>query len=192
MSTNNVLPRQLRKQFEDDFGRDTNRWPEELRDLVNPSIQANPRSAPISGKIEQFLDNNYVYYWAESRTGQNANDDRVQELRWAGWEFATTKDVKMCADSCVRGRNKEGFSDEIRSGDRRLMKIKKEWYKEKRKAENMAAIQMAYPQVYDQTGRPMSTGDFGMPTQFVGDDFLAEMASKRNPSNSDVARIPKS
>ena len=97
---------------------------DELRDLMNPSITARPLHLPESGRIKTILNNEFVYYLAFDRCGSNARHDRVEQLRAAGWQFATTKDVEMFSKDNVKSPM------EIRSGDRRLMKIPKQRWQE--------------------------------------------------------------
>lgn len=157
------------KQFVEEHGRDISKWPMELQDLLNPTIEARQLNPPLSGSIEKRLNKEFEYFWAKDVCGQTPDHSRVEDLRYMGWDYATTADVKMCSDDTVRGKNKEGFSNEIRSGDRRLMKIPMQRWREMRKAQNMTAMQMAYPQPFDTAGRPMTLEDFtpGINTYFA-------------------------
>jgi hypothetical protein len=163
MSTAYNLPKKLLEQVRNDFGKNPALWPEELRDLINPTIEARSIAPPESGKVEKFINTDYHYYWAKDICGQTPNHERVAALRWAGWDYASTDDVQMCSEDTVVGRSKDkkskdgkGWSDEIRSGDRRLMKIPMRRWKESRKAQNIAALQLAYPQPYGENGNPMT------------------------------------
>jgi hypothetical protein len=158
------LPVQFVKDLREQFGADSSRWPSELQDLFDPSIEAHPVAPPLSGKVDAVFDTNFSYAWAKDICGQNPNHERVEELRYVGWQFATTDDVKMCSESTVISRNKEkkskdgkGFSDEIRSGDRRLMKLPMVLYRAKRKAENLQAVSMSFARPRNTEGGPMST-----------------------------------
>lgn len=122
---------------------------DELRDLMNPSISARPLHLPESGRIKTIKNNQFVYFLAFDRCGSNARHERVEQLRAAGWDYATTEDVEMFSADNVKQKN------EIRSGDRRLMKIPKQRWAEIRKAQNLAALQQINP------GRPNS-GPMGL------------------------------
>lgn len=158
------IPRALQQQLIEDHGKDINSWPEELRDLIDSSITARSVSPPISGKVEKILNTDYHYHWAEDRCGATPFHERVEGLRYAGWEPATTDDVCMASEDTVRGRDEnrkskdgKGFSSEIRSGDRLLMKIPMRRWRESRKAQLIAGYQLAYPQPFGQDGKPMSS-----------------------------------
>jgi hypothetical protein len=212
----NPIPGPLMTQLIEEHGKNTQLWPSELQDLINPSIQARAVQAPQNGKIDKRLTAEFEFFWAKDVCGQNPDHSRVEGLRFDGWEYATTDDVKMANEFVVKGRNKsvkskdgnaEGFSNEIRNGDLRLMKIPMRTWREIRKAHNMAALQTAYPRAYDNAGGPMSTTNMtpGMRSGFVNDDKIAEMANSRIignaaeelasgeiRSNTSVARVPKS
>jgi hypothetical protein len=203
------LPAKIREQLVADFGKNTNAWPEELRDLINPSVEARSIAPPESGKVEKFLNTDYHYHWAKDICGQNPWHERVEGLRWAGWSYATTDDVQMCSEDAVQGRSKDrkskdgkGFSDEIRSGDRRLMKCPMSIWRASRKAQNIAAFQLAYPQpfaevAYDRegvgdrsvapsfTGKPMSSNLIpGVNTEMMNEEQISDARSKAKPGNS--------
>jgi hypothetical protein len=146
MSTNPIIPKQIIQQLREQLGPDTRTWPEEMQDLIDPRVEAHDLGAPMSGKIAKFINTDYYYYWAGPDIGgANPNHERVESMRWAGWDYATTKDVQMCSETCVLGRNKDGFSNELRSGDRRLMKLPMKLRRQQRKSQNTMAIMMAYP-----------------------------------------------
>lgn len=213
MSTGQVLPPKLFQQLIEDHGKNIEAWPSELQDLVNPSISAKQLNPPLSGQIDTRLNREYEYFWAKDICGQNPDHSRVEELRYVGFEFATTDDVKMCSEDTVKGRdaNKKsrdgkGFSNEIRSGDRRLMKVPMQKWREMRKAANLRAIQMAYPQGYGHDGTPMSTASLtpGMRTYMGSDKDVEamrgnavvsnpeeELATGQIKGNAAVARISK-
>jgi len=98
---------------------------DELKDLLNPSISARQMSPPISGTIKKRLNREYEYFWARDRNGQDADHSRVEQLRGDGWEYATTKDVQMTTEDTVKGRDKEGFSNETASRILRLQGLDK-------------------------------------------------------------------
>jgi len=204
------------QQLVEEHGKNTNLWPSELQDLINPSIQARAVQAPQNGKIAKRLTSEFEFFWAKDVCGQVPDHSRVEGLRFDGWEFATTDDVKMANEFVVKGRNKsvkskdghpDGFSNEIRNGDLRLMKIPILNWREIRKSQNLAALQTAYPRAYDNVGGPMSTSNMtpGMKSSFVDNDRVAEMERGRVFSNAaeelttgeikgntSVAKIPKS
>lgn len=112
---------------------------EELDWLLSPSIKARPLHLPESGRIRTVKNREYVYFLAYDRCGTNPNHNRVESLRAAGWDYATTDDVEMFSRADERQKN------EIRSGDRRLMKIPIDRWKEIRKAQLLASINMIHP-----------------------------------------------
>lgn len=155
---------------------------DELRDLMNPSISARPLHLPESGRIKTVLNSEFVYFLAFDRCGSNARHDRVEQLRAAGWQFATTKDVEMYSKDNVKS------PVEIRSGDRRLMKISKQRWAEMRKAQNFAALQQINP------GRPNS-GPMGLGNMTPGmahsyaDDAAVRAGARVSNAVDDVAAI---
>lgn len=172
---------------------------EELQDLLNPSIAARQMSPPISGTIKKRLNREYEYFWARDRNGQDPDHSRIEQLRGDGWEYATTKDVQMATEDTVKGRDKEGFSNEIRSGDRRLMKIPMMRWKEMRKAQNLQAIQQTYPQGRGQDGTPMGLSNMtpGVRT-YLSDEPIESIRARavvgdatKGEGNASVARVQK-
>lgn len=197
MSTPYILPKQLQRQILEDYGKDPNAWPEELRDLIDASITARSISPPISGKVQEILNTDYHYHWAEDRNGQTPFHDRVEGLRYAGWDYATTDDVKMATDDTVVGRDEKrkskdgkGFSNEIRSGDRRLMKIPMRKWRESRKAQNIAAYQLAYPQPFTMDGKPLMGQNLipGFHSEMMDPAAITSERRRANPGNSVVAQ----
>ena len=118
---------------------------EEVDALFNPSITATPLHVPMAGQIRKRLNSEMEFFWALDRNGQNPYHERVEQLRSVGFEYATSKDVQMAVESTVMGKNSEGFSSEIRNGDRRLMKIPKRRWLEIRKSQMLQAIMMTNP-----------------------------------------------
>jgi hypothetical protein len=176
-----ALPPKLVQQLFEDHGKNTAAWPTELQDLLNPTIEARQLNPPISGKIDKRLNRENEYFWAKDVCGQQPDHSRVENLRYVGWEFATTDDVNMCSEDTVKGRDpKTKFSNEIRNGDLRLMKIPMQRWREMRKAQNIEAIQMAYPQAFGGDGSPMSTANLtpGMKT-YMGSDVDVDAMRKR-------------
>ena len=199
MGTNYILPKVLQRDLVETHGRDISTWPEELRDLVDSSITARSISPPISGKVEKILNTDYHYHWAEDRNGQNPFHERVEGLKWAGWEPANTDDVQMATEDTVIGRDKnrkskdgKGFSSEIRSGDRLLVKIPMRKWREARKAQNIAAYQLAYPQPFTVDGKPLGAMGTslipGFRSEMMDDAAITNERRRANPGNSVVAQ----
>jgi len=161
---------------------------DELRDLMNPSISARPLHLPESGRIKTVLNSEFVYYLAFDRCGSNPKHERVEQLRAAGWDYATTKDVEMFSADNVKGRGKDGFSNEIRSGDRRLMKIPKWRWQEIRKAQNLAALQQINPT--RPNAGPMALGNMtpGMAHHYA-DDAAVRAGARVSDAATDLAEI---
>jgi hypothetical protein len=190
MGTHPVVPSKLREQLIEDHGKNPNAWPEELRDLIDPSISVESVSPPMSGKIEKFIDTTYHYHWAgPDRDGQSPTHERVESLRYAGWEFATSRDVQMCSKNCLVGADDTGFTEEIRSGDRRLMKLPMAKWRSLRKAQNMAAIQMAYPQ-QNAEGHPMTSAMSNLQARtYIGEEVDVEaLRARSNDSNTSMTQ----
>ena len=168
---------------------------EELKDLLNPSITAQQLSPPLTGQIKKRLNRENEYYWARDRNGQDPDHSRVEELRYMGFEFATTKDVEMCSQDTVKGADDKGFSNEIRSGDRRLMKVPMRLWREMRKAQNLRAIQQTYPQGRGAEGSPMGVGNTlpGVRT-YLSEESVEQIRSRATTGeggNASVARVQK-
>lgn len=167
---------------------------EELKDLLNPSISAQQLSPPLTGQIKKRLNRENEYYWARDRNGQDPDHSRVEELRYMGFEFATTKDVEMCSQDTVKGADKDGYSNEIRSGDRRLMKVPMRLWREMRKAQNLRAIQQTYP-VGRGDGTPMGVGNTlpGVKTYMSEEsvESIRGRATTGEGGNASVARVSK-
>jgi hypothetical protein len=155
---------------------------DELRDLMNPSISARPLHLPESGRIKTVKNNQFVYFLAFDRCGSNARHERVEQLRAAGWDYATTEDVEMFSADNVKQKN------EIRSGDRRLMKIPKQRWQEIRKAQNLAALQQINP-TRPNSG-PMALGNMtpGL-ANYYGDDATIRSEARVSNAAQDVQEI---
>ena len=136
---------------------------QELSDLMNPSITARPLHIPESGRIKTFKNKEYAYFLAFDRCGSSPNHERVEALRGQGWQNATTDDVEMYSKDNVKSPN------EIRSGDRLLMKIPMLRWREIRKDQNLKALNQINP-VRSNAG-PMGLGTMtpGLQHQFVDD-----------------------
>lgn len=187
MPEQNVVPPKVIEQLYSDHGKDYRGWNQELQDLFDPTISARQMNPPLSGKIDVRKNTHFQYRWAKDVCGSNPDHTRVEELRAVGWEFADTNDVKMANDFTVRNRRKgDNFSNEIRNGDLRLMKIPMQRWREMRKSENVAAYQMAYPQAFGTTGRKMSTENIENPLQSMNVQY-PELRNKLVTSPSDLA-----
>jgi hypothetical protein len=190
-----AVPPNVVKQVLGPDGIPRSQWSSELEDLFNPSISARPLHLPESGRIKTKKNKEYEYFLARDICGTNPNHQRVEQLRAAGWEYATTDDVEMYSKADVKQQN------EIRSGDRRLMKIPIQRWKEIRKAQNLAALDMINPR--RQSTGPMGLGNMSpeLNTQMVdGDemrlravvsDAAEELRTGERKGNASVARIPK-
>lgn len=189
------IPRKLVETIVENNGNDPSRWNQELQDLFDTTIEPELCSTPISGKVDKFLNPDFHYYWAFDRAERH---ERVEELRYAGWEFATTNDVKMCAESSVVSRKKEktskdggeGFSDEIRSGDRRLMKLPMNIWRKHKKAQNMASWQQTYPQVFGTNGQQMDAASLipGFKTEIMDPAAIEQTRQRATSTNSVMAK----
>ena len=197
MSTQFPIPRKLMQQLLEEHGKNPQEWNQELQDLINPTIEARDISAPMSGRIDKIINTDYHYHWAFDRCGASPDHDRVESLRYAGWEFASTDDVMMCAESTIVGRSNnkksrdgKGFSEEIRSGDRRLMKLAIGKWRSLRKAQNLAAYQMAYPQPFDMKGKAMSAEDLipGMKTRMLDAAEISEAHTQAVRQNTPASQ----
>jgi hypothetical protein len=102
----------------------------------------------------------------------------------------------MCSEDTVVGRNDKvkskdgkGFSNEIRSGDRRLMKLPMRKWREGRKAQLLAAYQLSYPQPFDKNGQPMTSNNFrldGFPTEMMDPEAITNERRKAVPGGNAV------
>jgi hypothetical protein len=183
------VPAKIMENIVEGNGNDPSKWNQELRDLFDTTIEPELVSSPISGKVDKFLNTDFHYYWAFDRAERH---ERVEELRFAGWDFATTNDVKMCAESSVVGRKRdkeskdggEGFSDEIRSGDRRLMKLPMNIWRKNKKAQLIAGFQATAPDAFMKAGALPSR----YKTTVMDSAAFDETRRKANRSNSVMAK----
>jgi hypothetical protein len=192
-----AVPQNVVKQIlaTDGTGIHPSLWNDELKDLFNPSISARPLHLPESGRIKTVKNKEYMYFLAFDRCGSNARHERVEQLRAAGWEYATTDDVEMYSADNVKQKN------EIRSGDRRLMKIPMQRWREIRKAQNLAALDQINPR--RANAGPMSVESMtpGMASYTGDDESIRANARVSDPNeelrtgqitgNAAIARIPK-
>lgn len=196
MSVDRQLPDKFVQQVLEDQPVRAN-WNPELEDLFNPSITARPLHLPQSGQIAEILNTEFTYYWARDFCGSNPNHERVEQLRSEGFVNATTKDVVMKVKDNVKSDN------EIRSGDRLLMKCPNAIWKSLRKQQNLDAINMSYPQARDSQGKPMSLNSLvpGVRSQLSTDnvdeiraraivsDHNEELATGEIKGNASVAKV---
>lgn len=153
---------------------------EETAALFNASIVAKPMNTPQSGQIAKQLNKEMHYHWIRDRAGVNPNHERVEKLRYEGWEFATTKDVEMCVASTVLGEA------EIRNGDLILMKLPLERWLQIRKAQQMEAISQFSPRRAPDVDNVMRSAAL-----LSEEGMLQEFANKRNAGNTSVVRQQK-
>lgn len=191
-----AVPPNVVKQVMGPDGIHPSQWSDELQDLFNPSISARPLHLPESTRIKETKNKEFHYHWAFDRCGSNPNHDRVEKLRGAGWDYATTDDVVMCSKDTEKQKN------EIRIGDLRLMKLPLRRWREIRKSQNLAALEQINPR------RP-STGPMGLGNMdpnmrhYMADDEAIRAGAvvgtvevengqvKSVSGNASVARIPK-
>jgi hypothetical protein len=189
-----AIPPNVIKQITGPDGIPESQRNEELRDLLSPSIEARPLHLPESGRIRTVHSKQYVYYLAFDRCGTNPNHDRVEQLRGQGFEYATTDDVEMYSAADVKTKN------EIRSGDRRLMKCPVQRWKEIRKAQNLAALEMINPRRASRGPMGVATNTPGMRTDIVDaenaglpgaviSNAAEELRTGERKGNASVARI---
>ena len=190
-----AVPRAVVKEITGLDGIPPSQWSDELRDLFNPSISARPLHLPESGRIKTVKNKEFVYFLAFDRNGSNARHERVEQLRAAGWEYATTDDVEMYSADNVKQKN------EIRSGDRRLMKIPRMRWQEIRKAQNLAALDQINPRRANSGPMSIESMTPGMQHYTADDAAIRKGAVVSDPTeelrtgnitgNAAVARIPK-
>lgn len=167
MKIDPAVPPNVAKQIlssPDQGGIHPSQWNDELKDLFNASISARPLHLPESTKIAEFKNKEHHYYWVRDICGSNPNHDRVEKFRANGWDYATSEDVVMCAPDTVKQKN------EIRIGDLRLMKIPEMRWREIRKSQNIAALEMISPR--GRNSAPMGVNTMmpgGIPTSVVED-----------------------
>lgn len=180
-----AIPPKLVEQLIEDHGRDISKWNDELRDLVDPTISARMLNPPLSGQIKLRKNRDFQYFWAKDVCGASPDHTRIEDLRSQGWDFATTDDVEMCSAETVKGRNGKGFSNEIRSGDRRLMKLPMDLWRAHRKSQLVLAYQYAYPQAMGNDGQPMTAKGLlpGLKTAVVGPESLEEWQRRSVPDD---------
>jgi hypothetical protein len=173
----NLSPQFVKNALED---RRIENLDEETAALFNASIVAKPMNTPQSGKIAKELNTEMHYHWIRDRNGNNPYHDRVEALRYEGWEFATTKDVEMAVKSTVHGEA------EIRNGDLVLMKWPKEKWLALRKSQQMEAIGQFSPRRVPDADNIMRSASL------VSDEtVMQDFANRRNAGNTSVVRQQK-
>lgn len=193
----NIVPRKLIQQLYEDFGKDTSKWPQELQDVFNPSIEARQMNPPMSGYIKTRKNTNFHYHWAKDVMGANPDHTRVEELRSVGWDYASTEDVVMANSFTVKNRKggkDDGYSNEIRNGDLRLMKVPMVLWRSHHKSEVVRAYQMAYPQILGgPSGRPMTSEEFtpGLKSELLVGAEIAATDSRFRAENTTEMRKPQ-
>jgi hypothetical protein len=164
---------------------------EETDALFNPSITARPLHVPIAGQIAKRLNSEMEFYWAFDRNGTSPNHERVERLRAAGFDYATTDDVQMAVEDTIKGRRdgkRDGYSNEIRNGDLRLMKVSKRRWLEIRKNQQLSAILMMNPRgkAMGEDGSVMSVSSMipGVRTEITSDATVEELKARAVVSNA--------
>jgi hypothetical protein len=191
-----AIPPNVIKQLLGPDGIHPSQWNDELRDLLSPSITARPLHLPEATRIKETKNKEFHYHWAYDRCGSDPRHDRVERLRGAGWDYATTEDVEMFSAATVKQKN------EIRIGDLRLMKIPLMRWREIRKSQNLAALEQINPRRLNNSG-PMTLANMtpGM-EHYMGDaeniragavvsDPTEELRTGKITGNAAVARVPK-
>lgn len=194
-----AVPPSVVKQVLGPDGIHPSQWSDELQDLFNPSISARPLHLPESTRIKEVKNKQFHYHWAFDRCGSDPRHDRVEKLRGAGWEYATTADVEMFSKDTEKQKN------EIRIGDLRLMKIPLMRWREIRKAQNLSALEQINPRRASTGPMSLATMTPGMRT-YDGDDGDIRAGARisnaaqdvqniteggKATGNASVARIPK-
>jgi len=177
-----------------DHGKDAKKWPQALQDLFDPTVPALSLAPPQAGRVKTHKNPNVHCHWAKDLCGEHADHSRVEGLKAVGWDFATTADVDMANEFVVKNRNGKGFSNEIRNGDLRLMKVPMMLWRQHEKAHLINSYQMTYPQAYGVTGKAMKAQDVapGLRNEIITDpDELAAFESRFRPENTSVAKTPK-
>jgi hypothetical protein len=149
-------------------------WNPELEALFNPNIVARPLHLPISGQIKERKKRDVEFFWALDRCGDKPFHERVEQLKAVGFEPATTEDVIMWSQDNVKGPN------EIRSGDRLLMKVNKTVWLSVRKQQVIDALNMSYPTARAGDGKPMNAQNLvpGVKSEVVGDENIDKFRSQ--------------
>jgi hypothetical protein len=174
-----AVPPNIVKQILGPDGIHPSQWNDELRDLMSPSIAARPLHLPESTRIKETKNREFHYHWAFDRCGSDPRHDRVEKLRGAGWDYATTADVEMCSADTVKQQN------EIRIGDLRLMKIPLMRWREIRKAQNLAALQQIDPRRPNSVPMSLESMTPGLP-HYAADD--AEIRASAQVSDTTESR----
>jgi len=190
-----AIPPNVVKQLLGPDGIHPSRWNDELCDLMSPSISARPLHLPESTRIKEEKNKEFHYHWAYDRCGSDPRHDRVERLRGAGWDYATTADVEMFSQDTVKQKN------EIRIGDLRLMKIPLMRWREIRKAQNLAALEQLNPR-RPGTGAMSNASMSPALNHYMADaesiragavvsDPTEELRTGNIQGNAAIARIPK-
>lgn len=198
MQIDPAVPQNVVKQIlaTDGTGIHPSHWNDELKALFNPSISARPLHVPESGSIKTIKNKEYHYFLAFDRCGSNPRHERVEALRGTGdWDYATTDDVEMCSADNVKQKN------EIRSGDRRLMKIPMRRWLEIRKSQILAGLDQINPRRANSGPMSVESMTPGMASYAGDDESIRASARVSDPSeelrtgqitgNAAIARIPK-
>jgi hypothetical protein len=163
------------------------KWSEDLKILLNPSIEAKPLHLPQSGQIRLRKNKDFEYFWALDRGGDKPFHERVDQLRAVGFQFATVEDVEMMIEDTVKEKN------EIRNGDRRLMKVAKQRWAEIRKSQMMDAIRLTSPRDHgfiDPSRNVMRTDSLtpGIKTMLTDDAVVADIKNRSDAQNTSTTK----
>jgi hypothetical protein len=156
-------------------------WSEELKVLLDSSIEARPLQLPGVGQVN-IKNTEYAYYWARLKRGNTPDTTRYMQLKAAGYTNATTDDV----DPMVNSVNASADGQEITCGiDLILMKALKKVHYGALKFHHERALQMTNPRSDVAKDRIMRSGNFG-------DDAVLAATNSQNLSESEVhSRIAK-
>jgi hypothetical protein len=176
------VPKRILKDIAENAPHES-KWSDDLQILLNPSIEAKPAHMPLSGQIKLRKNKDFEYFWAFDRNGNNPSHERVDGLRHIGFQYATTDDVEMMMPSTVLDKN------EIRNGDRRLMKVNRQRWAEIRKSQMMDAIRLTSPREHgfvDPNRAVMRTESLtpGIKTMLTDDAVVSDLKNRATPENT--------
>ena len=166
-------------------------WSEDLEILLDPKIQARPLALPGLGAIK-IRNTDMSYYYCRLSNGSRPDTARYMQLRTMGFENATPwneKDKTGDVEVLVGEANK----DEIRSGDRILLKCPKMIFAAYKKQHMLDSLRSTAQRGVskqgdgNEEGRRMMTSATnltGVSTYIPSEGELANMNSRRGPDNS--------
>jgi hypothetical protein len=179
------VPKRIIKELAESSPHES-KWSDDLKILLNPSVESKPLHLPMSGQIKLRKNKDFEYFWALDKGGDKPYHERVDQLRAVGFQYATTDDVEMMIQDTVKEKN------EIRNGDRRLMKVAKQRWAEIRKSQMMDAIRLTSPKEgwRDENRNVMRTENLtpGIRTMLTDDAVVADLKNKSNESNTSTVK----